>query len=134
MRWYPLKATQSVDDLNFTGEHDGLTLSNQNKHSRKQSPYIYKALSNQSDELNKKVLHTAVVLVPKTMTAVGYEEFVMASKDPNGVPLISTAAIKKIRNWREANNSMVPCGNCQPPCCNDGQQMIPQQIEELRAT
>ena len=67
------------------------------------------------------------------MTTVGYEEFVVASKDLNGVPLISTAAIKKIRNWREADKSMFPYENSKPPCCNDGQQMIPQQVEELRA-
>ena len=119
--------------LNFTGEHDGLTLSRKHKRSNKQFFDICGALSDPSAELNKTVLHKVAVLVLKAMTTVTYKEFEIASKDPSGAQLISTAAIKKIYHWRDANRSPIPSEDYHRPCWNDGFLMIQKQINELQA-
>ena len=63
----------SFDELNFTGEHDGMTFSRKHKRSQKQFLDIYGALSDPSAELSNKVLHKTAVLVLKTMTTVTYK-------------------------------------------------------------
>ena len=131
--WLSQIVSTSFDELNFIGEHDGSTLSRKHKRSQKQFLDIYGALSDPSAELNKKVLHKVAVLVLKIMTTVTHNEFEIASKDPSGAQLISTAAITKIYNWREANRSPLPGEDYHRPCWNDGSPMIQKQINELQA-
>ena len=69
----------------------------------------------------------------KILTTVTYKEFEIAAKDRNGAQRISTAAINKIYNGREANRSLVPGEDYHRPCWNDGTAIINKEINKLRA-
>ena len=53
--------------------------------------------------LDNSILIKVATVVLRCMTTISFSDFVDASKDVNGPPLIGQTALKKLYHWREAN-------------------------------
>ena len=83
---------------------------------------------------NAIVIKVATCIL-RCMTTISFSDFVDASKDVNGQPLIGQTALKKLYRWHEANalNSMSSGDKYHAPRWDNGTEITRAEISDLRS-
>ena len=86
----------AFEHLRFTGNTDGFILGHVDQMVQKQFFNIFGALTDPSRrELDNAILIKVATFILRCMTIVSFSDFVDASKDVNGEPLIGMKALKR---------------------------------------